>query len=300
MRTAAALLFAMAHAILHAGTSASQVESYPPSSISEPTPFSIHNLYRAHEVSLGVGVKVGILDHSFGLEAHPDLYAGAKAFLAPNAGPGTAPETHRGYWMALSVREIAPKAEIFALEIPTGNSRHRSKAMVRALEWAVENGLDAITYCGGSFSEADRKILDPAVEKAIKAGVVVVFVDYHHPMNLLPGNVGDAGPHGGRDPDLNIFSPDCGALRAGRFLALAESDDDGIQRRRPFLASPSSGPIVLGMVALMRSLDPEVSPGEIKRVLVETSRAVEYDGILAERVPDALQALLEVASVGPR
>ena len=37
---------------------------------------SIHHVKEAHKRSMGKGVKVGILDHYFGIKDHQGLYAG--------------------------------------------------------------------------------------------------------------------------------------------------------------------------------------------------------------------------------
>lgn len=299
MRVAAVLFVFITLTTTQAGRLPGQIQPVIPDPVSGDTNLSVHNVRPAHEITLGAGAKVGILDHDFDLGAHPGLYAGGKLFRDEQEATGSGAGTHRGYWMALSLREVAPKAEIFALDIPPGHEPSRVEAMVRALAWAAKQGLDAVTYCGNPFSEADREILDPAVERAIKAGVVVVFVDYAHPENLLPGSFGPPAQEGSREPDLNIFSKDCTAVIADRLVTLAESDDDGIQRRRPYLAGPSAGPVTAGLVALLRSVDPDASPGEIKKVLIGTSRSMEYGGQIATRVPDAFEALKRVVGVVP-
>jgi hypothetical protein len=299
MRTAAALicLFILANAMT--GPAAAQNQRATASAASGDTYLTVHNVRPAHGITLGAGAKVGILDHSFGMDAHPELYAGGEDFLDEASGPGDEKETHHGYWMALTLHEIAPEAEIFALATHTLDEAARVEAMIQALDWAVENELDVVTYCAGVFSEAAQKTLDPVVERTVKAGVVVVFVDYSHPLNLLPGVFGPPVKDGLRDPDLNIFSYDCTDLLADRFVALVDSDDDGIQKYRPFLARPATGPVTAGFVALMRSVDPEASPVEIKRILMETSRPMPYRGRLASRVPDALEAVTNIMGVSP-
>jgi subtilisin family serine protease len=110
-------------------------------------------------------------------------------------------------------------------------------------------------------------------------------------MNLLPAGFGPTEEAGPRDPDLNIFSYDCTTLFANQFVALLDPDDDGIQKYRPFLARSSAGPVTAGLVALLRSVNPEASPAEIKEILRETSHSMEYRGRLATHVPDAFEAV---------
>ena len=298
MRVAAALCSCIAFGVGGAGTVTGQNQWGGLEPASTDTYFSVHNIPAAHEITLGSGTKVGILDHSFGLASHPELFAGGKVFSKGPSIPSGENETHHGYWMALTLHEVAPEASIYALEVPRGDDKTRLDAMVKALDWAVEQELDVVTHCGGEFSPDDRVILDSAIERTVAAGVVVVFVDYPHTLNLLPGGFGPPTVVGIRSPDLNIFSYDCTALFGNEFVAFMEPDDDVIAKHRPFLARPATGSVTAGLVALLRSVSPEASPGDIKKILVATSRPVEYRGLTAARVPDVFQAVATVQGVG--
>jgi hypothetical protein len=297
MKTLVALVLSSAFAVGGTGIATGQNHGGAPNLVSGETYFSIHNLRPAHEITSGHGARVGIIGRSFAKKTHAELYAGGERFLPGGRHSGEEDPTHHGYWMALTLSQIAPEAEIFPLEIPAGKGPARVEAIVDALDWAVEHGLDAVTYCGGGFSQEARRVLDPVVERTVAAGVVVVFLDYSHPLNLLPGGFGPPGVEGSRDPDLNIFSYDCTALFADQFVALMESDDNGIQRYRPFLARPATGSVTAGIVALLRSVDSKISPAEVKEALMETSRPMEYRGRQAERVPDAFEAVVSVMGV---
>jgi hypothetical protein len=297
MKTLAALLFFWVTAISTSGLGASQDPVFDTTGRYANTHLRIHNVGPAHRITLGSGAKVGIIGHSFEEGAHPGLYAGAKRFSGNWKEPQTQTTDHQGYWMALAVREIAPNADIYALDVPDREGERRPRALARALNWALENDLDVVTYCAASLSERERQILDPVVDRVVQAGLVVVFVDYSNPSNLLPAGFGTLQTPNDRAPDLNIFSYDCTSLLAGRLQALPESDDDDIQRHRPFLAQPSSGPFTAGLVALMRSVDPDASPQQIKRVLMESSRPVAYGGREAAKVPDAFEAVTRMVGV---
>jgi hypothetical protein len=299
MRALAAYLLGLTVAAAGAGSLTGQSHSKPFNPPLGENHYSIHNLRPAHGITLGSGVKVGILDRSFGLASHPELYSGGHVFSGRPPLQREQAENHRGYWMALALHEVAPGAEIYPLVLPFEEEKPLAEAIVEALDWAVEHDLDVVAFCGGDFPEADRRMLDRAVERTVKAGVVVVFVGYSHPLNLLPGGFGTPRNEGERAPDLHIFSPDCSALLAEEVLALIEADDDAIQRRRPFLGRPNAGSITAGFVALLKSVDPSATPGEIKRALVETSRPMEYQGLSAPRVPDAFRAVSSVSGSGP-
>jgi hypothetical protein len=262
---------------------------------------TIHNVRPAHDLTEGAEAKVGILDHSFGRNAHPELYAGWEDFLTdPNEAETGSEESYHGYWMALTLHEIAPAADIFALDVTGPTEAETVEAIGRALDWAVEKGLDVVTYCSGTFSDEARKTLDPIIERTVEAGVVVVFVDYPHPLNLHPAGFEAPTGETPSSPDLNIFSYDCTAVLADTFVALMESDDNEIQRYRPFLAHPSTGSVTAGFVALLRSLDSDASPATIKDILMKTSRPMVVRGMEAQRVPDAYSAVTRLMGTGVR
>jgi hypothetical protein len=259
---------------------------------------SIHKLHQAHALSLGRGARVGILDHSFQAQAHPELYAGFVEFLPPESRLPQASESNRGYWMTLALAETAPEAQVFALNTYHPDEDLRVEAMVRAIDWAINEGLDAVTYCSEPFSKEAREKLDPAVTRAVASGVVVIFANYFHPLNILPGGLGQPEPLGTRAPDLRIFSYECAVAVADEVVALMDPDDDRISRFRPSLARPSAGPVAAGLVALVRSLAPEISPVEVKRILMETSRPLLFQGAQEDKVPDAYAALARVRGDG--
>jgi hypothetical protein len=295
----AAYFFLLAAATAGAGALTGQSHSEALTPSPGETYYSVHNLRPAHGITLGRGAKVGIIDHSFGLDSHPELYHGGHVFSHRISVRRDQGESHRGYWMALALHEVAPEAEIYPLILPSQDERPLVEAIVEALDWAVEHDLDVVTYCGGHFSEADREHLDRAVDRTVEAGVVVVFLGYSHPLNLLPGAFGTLREQHERAPDLHIFSHDCAAILADAVVGLAETDDDAIQRRRPFLGRPNAATITAGFVALLRSVDPTATPGKIKTVLVDSSRPMEYRGLSAARVPDAFRAVSSVSGLGP-
>jgi hypothetical protein len=75
-------------------------------------------------------------------------------------------------------------------------------------------------------------------------------------------------------------------------------DTDGRQSYRPFLSISSTAPVTAGFVALMRSLDPSLTPADCKEILLSSSRPRVYEGMRGPRVPDAFEAVRTVWSAG--
>jgi hypothetical protein len=286
--------------LLWSGNVASQgspsVEAPPvllfPEANSRATYFDIHNVRAAWEISRGAGVKVGILDHSFGYGAHEGLYAGGANFQDGEWGASFKEDSHHGYWMASVLREIAPEVEIYALCTYASDETSRVNAMVRAIEWAIEHDLDVLTYSAARFSEENRSKLDRAVERAIEHGIVTTFIHYPHPRNLLPTWMGGPSGDDERTADVNVLHYDYSVVFTQRYAEWLESGTKSSYR--PFLSLSSTSPVTAGFVAMLRSVAPTMNPEECKRVLVETSRPMDFEGHRSRRVVDIAAALLSV------
>lgn len=74
---------------------------------------TIHHVRKAQALSVGQGVKVGIIDWLFACDHYPALYAGCADISGEPALLRQA-DGH-GRWMAETIREIAPGCCIFAI-----------------------------------------------------------------------------------------------------------------------------------------------------------------------------------------
>ncbi len=266
---------------------------------SRDTYFSMHNIARAYEVTKGKGIKVGILDTSFGYSKHSNLYAGGKDF-ADRENIFMNEEWH-GYWMAVTLREIAPEVEIYALGVNFDNEDKKVESMIQAIEWAIENGLDVLTYSSSRLSEENEKKLDVAVNKANEHKIVTTFIHYPNPNNILPGGLfmskGDID-YDGREPDLNIYHYDYNTVIISSYVNyMTASKDQRAQMVPPFMSLSSTSPVTAGFVALLKSIDNTLHPAEYKRILMETSNKRLYNGVICPRVPDIYEAVKLVGNV---
>ncbi len=244
-------------------------------------------------MSKGAGVKVGIMDHSFGYEVHEGLYAGGENFQTDEWGESFNETSHHGFWMASTLREVAPDVEIYALGTYSSDEAAKVDAMVRAIDWAIEHDLDVLTYSAERFSAENRPRLDAAVDRAIQHGIVTTFIHYPHEGNLLPTWLGPRSGDDEREPDVNILHYDYQVIFTEQYLEwLDKGEESGY---RPYLSISSTSPVTAAFVAILRSIDPDLSPAECKRILMETSRPMTFEGRRAERVVDVTAAVRSVA-----
>ncbi len=267
-----------------------------PNANSRETYFTLHNLLPAQGMTKGRGAKVGILDHYFALNDHPDLYAGGMNFLGDSRTDELTKLASHGYWMALVLHEVAPEASIYALNAASTDEKEMVDAIVRAIDWAIANHLDALTYSQRKVAQPEnRKRLDAAVSRAHAANIVTTFIHYPHPGNIFPGPLGSEGDPE-REPDINILHFDYTVVFVKDYQQF-QKEPDPRKHTPPFLSVSSTSPVTAGIVAMMRSVNPALTPEQCKGILVETSHAMEYHGRQVPHVVDAAAAIQRARAV---
>lgn len=264
---------------------------YFPNANSRPTYFTIHNVHDAWRISKGAGVKVGILDHSFGYDAHSGLYSGGRSFQSGDWAESFK-VSHHGFWMASTLHEIAPEVEIYALGTYSSDESEKVDAMVRAIDWAIAHDLHVLTYSAARFSPENRAQLDGAVDRALAKGIVITFIHYPHPGNLLPTWLGPRTGDDDREPDVNILHYDYSVVFTKQYAGWMQHGTAA--GYRPFLSISSTSPVTAGFVALLKSVRPALKPTELKRILMETSRVTMFEGQRSPRTVDIAAALRRV------
>jgi hypothetical protein len=269
---------------------------YFPNANSRPTYFSVHNFEEAWAFSDGAGVKVGIMDHSFGVQVHEELYAGGKSFHSDDWADSYESGSHHGYWMARTLKEVAPGVEVFALGTYSSDESAKVDAMIQAIDWAIENDLDILTYSAQRFSPEERVRLDAAVDRALDHGITTVFIHYPHPGNLLPTWLGPISGDDEREPDLNILHYDYSVVFTKQYADWMERGAES--GYRPFLSVSSTAPVTAGAVAILKSLRPDLTPAQLKMLLMDTAYQMEFEGMHAARVLDVRAAVEKLSEGG--
>ena len=198
-----------------------------------------------------------------------------------------------GFWMATTLREIAPDVEIYALNARDRNRDIETKAIVTAIEWAIENDIDILTYSAAPFRDGDRAEIDAAVKKAIDHGIVTTFIHYDLDENILPtGFFPESEKYYSRDADLNVFHYDYNVLLISNYEQyLANGKQFTGSGSDPYFSMSSMSPVLAGTVAMMKQINPGLPPSEYKQILIETSKEIEFDGYKVSHVFDAWVAV---------
>ncbi len=235
---------------------------------SRPTYFTMHRIGEAQHFATGRGVKIGIIDHYFGFDENQSLYAGGADFLDDSESFRKIGE--HGLWLTRTAKEIAPGAEIYALNATTDDDGRKVEAMVKAIDWAIAHKLDVLTYSNRAFSPANRPKIDAAVARATAAGINCVFIHYAHPLNLLPFPMLPPSSETSyeRPADINVYHYDYNMLLLDHYKRF----NRGERVAPPYLSLSSTSVVAAAVLAMLREIDGSLSPSEYKQILIATSR----------------------------
>jgi hypothetical protein len=257
-----------------------------------PTYDSFHHIKQAQQLATGKGIKVGIIGMYFGYAEHKELYAGGSNFSGDQEAFEDIAE--HGLWMATTLREIAPEVEIYALNARDQDPSKESKAIIEAIDWAIENDIDILTYSAQAFKEEYREDIDKAVRKALDHNIVTTFIHYDLQENILPNGLFPNSPKVyARPADLNIFHFDYNMMMLFSYEKFLKTDrkvgnNIGAQ---PYFSNSSMSPVLAGIIAMMKEVNNELTPAAYKTTLIETSKEIQYKGYTVKRVVDANAAI---------
>jgi len=257
-----------------------------------PTYDTFHNINKAQELATGNGIKVGIIGKYFGYKNNTHIYAGGKDFSGNKASFEEIAE--HGLWMATTLKEIAPDAEIYALCARDKDRAKEAENISKAIDWAIENNIDILTYSAETFRIEDRKIIDEAVYKAISNNIVTTFIHYDLPKNIFPeGFFPPSKDLYCRDADVNIFHFDYNLMMIFKyvnFLKLGREVGNNIGAH-PYFSNSSMSPVLAGIVAMMKEINNDLPQAEYRNILIETSKEIEYNGYNVKNSVDAYDAV---------
>ncbi|MBU1014281.1 MAG: peptidase [Bacteroidetes bacterium] len=253
---------------------------------------SFHHIKQAQKLATGKGIKVGIIDKYFGYSTNKDLFNGGKDFTG-NIDAFEDIAEH-GLWMATTLKEIAPDVQIYALCARDKNRANEAKAITEAIDWAIENDLDILTYSAEAFRKEERQQIDKAVQKAIDHGIVTTFIHYDLEENILPCGLFPRCPDSySREIDVNVFHFDYNLLLLFQYENYVKSGRNVGNNigAHPYFSNSSMSPVLAGIVAMMKEINNELTAADYKRILIETSNEIAYNGYTVMHVVDASGAI---------
>ncbi len=239
---------------------------------------------KAWALSRGANATVAIVDWQF----DPNAEAAAKFVFATSMVPGERMgdlKPWHGSWMVDIVHRIAPEARIIPIIGRSLKQPHYQDSLVQGIRYAAEHGAVAVTSSMGTADSSQA--LRDAVDVAEQHGTL--FIDVH------PENVATSGetfnPCGVGECDTRIIHAGVVSVPEHPVKPHPSRDvytwpydlDAKFQDGWGFSNGP---PIVGGVIALMKSANPRLSPAQLRQLLIQT--AYDREGF---KVVDAAAAV---------
>jgi len=238
---------------------------------------SFHKIDAAWKISRGVGVKVAVLDWLFDMSPEAAKKYVDQVSLVPGQKIGFADPWH-GEWMANIVHRIAPEAKIIPIRARPQKEEKSGKAveeqpyerfLIEGIRYAADHGAAAVTNSMGPVRQSE-KLLDAVAYAAARGTVFInvhpeymekkngayIFCDSSHcsPLIIHAGIISV--------PDYPL-EPD-----PARDIATWPYDmDPAFRDGWGFSNGP---PVIAGVVALMKSVNPALTVKERKELLMRT------------------------------
>lgn len=224
------------------------------------------NASQAHQVSMGLGVKVGVVDSAID-RTHPDLIDqlfDTRDFV--NTPPSDVAEAHGTAVAGIIAADakngvgmvgIAPEAALIGLracwEAQGQSGQCSSFSLARALNFAILNDVDVLNLSvGGPFDPLIEELLTAAME----AGLIVVAASGETAETVFPASIDGVIAAGGE-----------GADRVPAPMVDVISTAPG-NRHRYVSGSSISTAHVSGVIALMLSRRADLTSAEVSQALV--------------------------------
>jgi hypothetical protein len=219
---------------------------------------NIYNAYRAWDISKG-NVDVAIIDQGF----HPDA-----PFLKNNITE--AKVFGKEYWngnfhgtsMAKALLTIAPEAKLHLLlaETPRNESGYRADYIIDALEYCIENKIPIVSLSWASYFSTDEKLINK-IQEARDKGITIVW--FHYPNNEA-GIIKSTFTYFKDESYAKIiFNKGYSISAFDRFI-----EEDMFYPQEISAGVSCTAPIVAGLAALIKEVNPELTPQEIEELLI--------------------------------
>jgi hypothetical protein len=242
-------------------------------------PLNMLNVHKAWEITKGTGIIIAVSDSGFHLN-HPELVGriADKAQFGPIDFDRPNQEFH-GTDMSRIALSVAPEAKIAPLLCSAQWTNKRDEYnrnlainVSKSFLHAKERNIDIITSSWAGWFNKDENLLS-IFRQTADSGVVVSWI--HYP-NDYPGILRSSFVYTIRKKYQLGF--------ADRFL----KDEPGFHPVEIEAGLSGTAPQAAGIAALVKSVNPQLSPKEIKDIILENSTPIG-EGV---HIPDAYLSVL--------
>ncbi|MFA6168233.1 MAG: hypothetical protein WC700_16545 [Gemmatimonadaceae bacterium] len=243
---------------------------------------------QAQALNRGANATVAVIDWQFDPKGSAAPQYVAAASMVPGEMMGDLKPWH-GAWMVDIVHRVAPEAHIIPIIGRSQKNRGFQEALVQGIRYAAEHGAVAVSSSMGTADQSDA--LRAAIDFAESRGTL--FIDVH-PENVR-GDGGEYTPCGVDVCDTRIVHAGIVSVpehptkpNPSRLVYTWPYDLDS--KFKDGWGYSNGPPVVLGVVALVKSARPTLTPAQIREVLAQT--AYEREGFKVLDAEAAVRAAL--------
>lgn len=227
----------------------------------------------AQKYNKGANTIVAVVDWLFDLSPEAAKKYILPASMIPNEEVGNSEPWH-GEWMATVVHTIAPEAKIIPIRGNPGREGSIDPYLIKAIRYAADNGAVAVTNSMGPVKQT-KELLD-AIDYAWEKGTI--FVDVH-PEYISKTEKGYQWCKPGEYSDKIIHT---GVVSVPKHTA--NPDPAREIYTWPYDINPKfqdgwgysyAPPQIGGVLALMKNANPELTPKELKEILISTTDIID-------------------------
>lgn len=167
------------------------------------------------------------------------------------------------------IHSIAPEADIFSVRVLGKDMRGRAIQFAAGLDWAIENGMQVINLSLSTAREEYYALFHDLADQAYFKNVNLVSAVNNVPAPSYPSeysSVISVAAHDGHDPFTFYYNPSPPVEFGAPGI-----DVDVAWNNKQYLTSTGNSfaaPHIAGIVALIRSKHPELTPFQVKTVLL--------------------------------
>ena len=221
----------------------------------------------------GKGVKVAIIDSGVNPN-HPHVGGVAGGVRVSSSDDGEANDyldyIGHGTAVAGAVREKAPESQLYAVKVFDRSLTTNINAIIKAIDWCVESKMDVVNLSLGTVNIDHRPAIEQAVARAAQNGTVLVAAREMSGRPSLPGCLPSViGVVVDALCPRNRYDVDTSNGDSVFIGSAYPREIPGVPRERNMNGISFAVANVTGFVARARELAPQLSPDELKRLLIE-------------------------------
>jgi hypothetical protein len=223
------------------------------------------NIENAQRITNGSGSVIAIMDWCFDLKGKElKKYIYPKSFIEGEEIGKLKPR--HGEWMAEIVHIIAPEAKIIPIQT-RGQKVSYQKYVSGAIIYAADNGAIAITNSMGPLIYTSE--IAEAIDYAESKGTI--FIDVHPEIKIAENGQKEYCLCDPRIIHTGIVSVPAYPVEPDSLRNVYTWPYDIEPKFKDGWGYSSGPPVVAGVIALMKSVNPEITPKEIREILYSTS-----------------------------